>query len=366
MARVSDLLAMHPEELLSKSALNQRLQQYRKVLIIIDQYEELYTLATRQELGKFEQVVSALLGASAALRHVHVILSLRIEFYNLFAASAVGRHVHQRLTLRPLRDEALAEAIAEPAGAAGTVLQPEVLKQILIDVGKEPGVMPFLQKFLVMLWQRRSGREIRISEYRRLLEELDSKTTFQAILAKDAEAAYAALADDQERIVAMRIFLRLVQFTGSRHQGRRRQLLLDLLREGMEDEAVFRRVLSRLIDCGLVTTAFHRPHTPAPAAGKIADGKPAAELAHETLIWGWFRLREWIRQWERRENTRRRLEIRAEKWKRQGGGKQSLLTAQELAQLEGWPNDPEVAVLGLSANLLRYLAESIRNLRPPS
>src|SRR5262249_55269169 len=81
------------------------------------------------------------------------------------------------------------------------------------------------------------------------------------------------------------------------------------------------------------------------------------DLAHEALITGWRQLREWVKERRGAEQTRRRLENKADEWIRlqhKGG----LLDEFELAEAEQWLRSAEALDLGHSPALGAFVDES--------
>jgi WD40 repeat protein len=94
------------------------------------------------------------------------------------------------------------------------------------------------------------------------------------------------------------------------------------------------------------------------AADREQSGGRRADIAHEALIGGWPRLRDWLGQRREAELARRRFEAKVEEWVRLGRGTGGLLDAAELAEAEHWLASPDAADLGISADLPGLVAAS--------
>ena len=126
------------------------------VLIVIDQLEELFTLASADER---EQFLAALRALRAEPRCV-VVFTLRADFFGAFMESPLWtdrRGRISRIEVGPLRGEALREAIVRPARDLGVLPRARAVERLLADAASEPGMLPLLQETLVQLWDRRQA-----------------------------------------------------------------------------------------------------------------------------------------------------------------------------------------------------------------
>ena len=104
---------------------------------------------TADQRSHFEQ---ALLQLQAA-PDFYLIIAARADFYANLMASPLWEQIREhRLEVTPPRGDALREAIALPARDVGVQLEPQLVERLLADAGEEPGVLPFIQETLVMLW----------------------------------------------------------------------------------------------------------------------------------------------------------------------------------------------------------------------
>ena len=232
----------------------------------------------------------------------------------------------------------------------GVELEPELVERLLADAGEEPGVLPFVQETLVMLWAH-AGPPVSASTPIR---------TWWAIRAGARACRWRwpttpnyvyrdVLADDAERAVAGGILLRLVQFGEGRADTRRQQTVDELRKGTRRRRTEFDDVLAALTANRLLT---------------LSDEARRVDLSHEALISGWPRLREWINQRRVAELTRRRLEEKAGERRRlrRDDGDGGLLDAVELAEAEAWVKGPDAADLGVSDDLAALVADSRRSL----
>ncbi len=98
------------------AAIGQWRRQHGEVLLVVDQFEELFTLNP----GEVQEDYAALLGRLASEADVHVLVSLRDDFLMRSQEQAPLRPILGELTaLLPLSAEALRRAVVEPAKKRG-------------------------------------------------------------------------------------------------------------------------------------------------------------------------------------------------------------------------------------------------------
>lgn len=338
----------------------------RRLLLVVDQYEEMFTTAAAEQRAQFEQSLPQLL----ALPDCCVILVVRADFYpNLIYAKGLPDIGSHQLTVRPLRGEALKAAIAHPARDVGVELAPELVERLLADAGdEEPGVLPFIQETLRMLWAKSDCFAIGLDAYTSLVGEKSGRSGLQVALAKHAEDVYCRTLVGAERDLVCPILLRLIQFGEGRAHTRRQQTV-EQLRQGAPSFESFDHVLSVLIDHRLLTSSRQKQESGYRASAATTEGGtlPAldaaerlVDLAHEALINGWPRLHEWVADGYQDELTRRRLEDKASERERlrQKDELAGLLDFVELAEAERWIKSADTANLGVSIKLAALVADS--------
>jgi len=318
----------------------------RSLLLIVDQFEEVFVQAPRSEQAAF-------ITALKALRQVlglTCILTLRADFYpDLMNSTLWPVDASQRLEIAPLRGDALRRAIQRPAADVGVYLELGLMDRLVADAADEPGALPLLQEALALLWQERVHRLLPLSAYERLGGK--GQNGLAVALATHAEAVLAALPQSQNAI-ARRIFLRLVQFGEGRADTRRQQAVTEL-QSIPDDPARFDATLSHLVSHRLLTLS-----------GEERGGGRRADIAHEALLNGWPRLSEWTKARRGAEESRRRLEVKAAEWIRLGRGEGGLLDATELHEAAAWLVGPDAAEVGYSADLLAFIELSRRTFNP--
>ncbi|MEJ2502373.1 MAG: TIR domain-containing protein, partial [Gemmatimonadota bacterium] len=184
-----------------------------RLLVVVDQWEELYTLCGDPDARAL--FIESLLRATEDPR-VGALLTVRGDFFDdvLEHRGLADRLEGRGLNLGPMNDEELRQCIEEPAHRVGLSFEDGLVDRILEDVRGEPGSLPLLEFVLQQLWQARRGNQLVHDAYRAMGE-------VRGALATHADARFAALSADQQKS-ARRIFLQLVQTTAARTATRRR------------------------------------------------------------------------------------------------------------------------------------------------
>jgi WD40 repeat protein len=315
---VSELLAAQPNA--------------HRLLLVIDQFEELFTQA-RSDIEPFQQALLRL----TQVPHCYVLLTVRADFYPDLMATPLWRDIQtHRTEVLPLDKDGLGQAIVRPAQSVGVFVEDGLVERLLADAVGEPGILPLVQETLVLLWERLEQRFLPLHAYETLGGP--GRTGLQVAMARRADAALANLTPVQQAM-ARRVFLRLVQFGEGRADTRRQQSVAALRAAG-DDPIVFDRTLRHLADLRLLTLSGEE---------MLVDQR--VDIAHEALIAGWPTLQGWIAQRREAEQTRRQLEAKAVEWVRLGRGSGGLLDEVELAEADRWLSSPDATDLGYTTAL---------------
>jgi WD40 repeat protein len=308
-----------------------------RVLLVIDQFEEMLTPAGSDEQARLQRRAIDGLAAAIGTPGLSVVLVLRDDFYPRLASEAPEilralmpglLNVPATLTMQDLRD-----IITRPAEDVGLHLQDGLPERITADVlaaGPDRHapitLLPLLELALQQLWLRRREGSLTHEAYQRIGGIAGALTTWGDTAIEQLPAAQQA--------IARQVLTALVRPADTVHQvpAVRQQVPLAALRQlaggtGLSDQGVD-EVLAVLTDHRIVTT-----HT-ARTAGD-APGVPVAELVHEALIRDWAALREWVSQDYRFHDWLRRVEERRARWvdRRDSG---DLLHGSDLAEGVDW------------------------------
>ena len=139
-----------------------------QIVLVIDQLEELFSLATPHEADRF---MAAVADAAADRRSsVKVIATLRADFYDHpLRHGAFGELVRLGTeVITPMNAQELERAITGPAAALGVSFESGLVAAIAADMAGEATALPLLQYALTELFERREGVTVTAAAYQQL------------------------------------------------------------------------------------------------------------------------------------------------------------------------------------------------------
>ncbi|MEU9353478.1 WD40 repeat domain-containing protein [Streptomyces griseoloalbus] len=302
--------------------------------LIVDQFEELYTLCT--DRTQRDAFVERLLAARSLGSRLRVVIAVRADFLGRCTEHPGLAAALQDATLLagPMDRQELREAVVRPAAAVGLTVERALTTRLLDDVEGAPGALPLMSHALLETWRHRTGRALTESAY-------DAAGGLRGAVVRTAEQVYGELTA-HEADLARRILLRLVAPGDGTPDTRRPAGHAEL---GFADPDGTRGVLERLVRARLLT---------------FDDG--TVELAHEALITAWPRLRGWIDAERDRLRVHRALSEACRTWLDLRRESAALYAGSRLAAArDAFPQDHRDAEL--TASEQEFLAASIRRHR---
>jgi len=316
-----------------------------ELVLVIDQFEEVFTLVTDQAVRQhfLDSLVTAILDSRSRLR---VVITLRADFTDQpLRYIDFGDLVRQRTEfVLPLMPDELEQAIVGPTERAGLRLEPELVPTIIREIGDQPGTLPLLQYALTELFERREGRKLTVAAYR------ESGGVLGA-LARRADELYQGL-DESGQEMARQLFLRLVTLGEGTEDTRRRVLRSELAsltadhrpstaEDSNDKESAVSGLPSPVID--EVINAFGRYRLLTFDRDPVTR-RPTIEVAHEALLREWSRLRGWLDENRSDVRLQRLLASAAQEWLGADQDSGYLLRGSRLNQFEGWATSTNVAL----------------------
>jgi WD40 repeat protein len=285
-----------------------------RLLLLADQFEEIYTLCadTEQRTAFLDVLLNDVeLPAQAGAPAPTLVLTLRADFVEQALSFRLLADALQnsQLVMGPMPREELERAVTGPAQLLGVGFEAGLVERILDDVGDEPGNLPLLEFALTMLWEHEPAWQLSHEAY-------EAIGRVEGALTRYADQVYDQLAPG-EQAAAQRIFTQLVRPGEGTEDTRRVTRRAEL---GDADWGMVRR----LADARLVVTS------------RDAAGHETVELAHEALINGWGRLRDWMQQDRTFRSWQERLRVALAGWETGGHDEGTLLRGAPLAEAEGW------------------------------
>jgi len=309
-----------------------------RLVVIVDQLEELFTLAPRADHDRFAAALRPLRDEPRCL----LVLALRADFYAELLQSQLWLDGHRRhVDLAPLRGAALRAAIERPARAQDVYFEPGLIERLLADAAGEPGVLPLLQETLVQLWGRRRRRLLTLADYDALGE--GGRSGLAVAISSRADRCLRDMTPAQA-VIARRLLLRLVSFGEGRPDTRRRQGRAQLA--AGERSAELDAVLRQLVAARLIILD----------GGGTGDDQ--VDLCHEVLITAWPPFTAWVDARRADEQRRRQIQASADEWVARGRGASGLLDDGELAAAVAWRRTDAAVELGESPEVTALIDAS--------
>ncbi|HVT59919.1 MAG TPA: WD40 repeat domain-containing protein [Thermoanaerobaculia bacterium] len=279
-----------------------RLPQGENLLIVVDQFEELFRY--RASLGKSSSDEAAafiwllLEAVHQADVPIFVTLTMRSDFLgdcSQFAGLPQAINAGQYLIPRLSRDE-IQRAITGPIAVGGGEIAPQLVQRLLGDVGDNPDHLPILQHALMRTWddwtsRRQEGEPIQIRHY-------EAVGGMNEALSRHADEAYLALSTERRELVE-RVFRCLTE-KGSDNREIRRPIRLRNLCAAVDSGAG---------EVAAVLEPFRRRGRSflMPPAGADLEDETVIDVSHESLMRVWGRLRAWVEEEAQSAATYRRL-----------------------------------------------------------
>lgn len=302
----------------------------RNRLLIIDQFEELfrYKLSSqnsKEESIEFVKLILSVISQNTA--SVYIIITMRSDFLGDCAeyeglpdAINTGNYLIPRMT-----DAEKKMAISGPIEVSGAKVTEALLERLLFDVGDDPYQLPVLQHALMRTWNhwfinKRDDRSIDIVDY-------EAIGTMADAISKHAEQIFNDLPSEKSKFITEKLFKALT-FLGSEYdvRGTRRPTPLKeilTLTEAKEEELF--DVIDRFRAPGC---AFLMPNYKT----SLLDDT-VIDIAHESIMRKWRRLKEWVDDEMKSAERYLRLSKSAELYYE---GKSGLLVNPELQLTLRW------------------------------
>jgi WD40 repeat protein len=236
--------------------------------------------------------------------------------------------------------EGLRRAITGPAEASGVRVDPALAEAILADLDHErgPGLLPVLSQAMMLIWDKRDGDRLTIGSY----QGAGLQGQITRAIEVGAEKAYAGLPPDA-RTIARDVIRRLTATDPDNRLVRRAATRAELRAACPRD---------RRPEVDAVLEALAAGHL-------LALDADTAEIAHDALLQGWPRLRDWLEEDQATLVLHRQLAEDAARWRETGKASSRLYRGVRLAAAEQaarvWQADPGryPALAGDEAGFLR-------------
>jgi WD40 repeat protein/serine/threonine protein kinase len=267
-----------------------------ELVIVIDQFEEIFTLAP-DNAERSLLLRSLAYAITSPDSRVRLVITLRADFYNqpLIVPQFGDLLLKATEVIQPMTPVELERAILGPAERAGLTLELGLITAMIADVSHQPGALPLLQFAITELFERRQGRKL-------VLQAYEESGGVMGALARRADELYGELSEAQQT-AAHQMFLRLINIGEGPQQDTRRRVLWSELTSIAQDEAALLYVLDKFDKARLLTFDHD-----------AVTREPTVEIAHESLISQWKQLNLWLNTNREDLQTQRRLASALQDW----------------------------------------------------
>ncbi len=312
----------------------------RRVLLFVDQFEEIYTLvAANQTRTAFLRCLQG--AADDASSPVRIVLAIRSDFLDRVVEDGQFMNEVTRglVMVPPLDRDGLRDALTKPVEAAGYHFESaELVEEMLAALDGTAGALPLLQFAASKLWELRDASTKQLTRMR-----YQSFGGIAGALVVHGDAVLASLSSVRLGI-ARSIFERLVT-----PERTRAVATLGELRELPGDPDTIEQVIHYLADARLLaieSASGSRPgyaNAAQPSSSRhqedeifssgvyLGADSSTVELIHESLIDGWPVLRRWLDEYSEDNAFIVRLRVASQQWL-QGGKRDGMLWTGGAAQ----------------------------------
>lgn len=270
-----------------------RLPEEENLLIVVDQFEELFRFkeSTWMENAPDEAAAFVKLLLTTVEQKeipIYIVLTMRSEFLGdcaQFRDLPEAVNNSQYLIPRMTRDEKR-EAIEGPVAVGGAEISPALVSRLLNDVGDNPDQLPILQHALMRTWDYWAGNHteggpLGITHY-------EAIGTMERALSRHAEEAYAELKTKESLAICEKLFKLLTQKGDKIHGVRRPSKLSEIC---LVTNASQKDVIHVIDVFRLPGRTFLMP----PIEEEL-KADYVIDISHESLMRIWTRLIRWVKE----------------------------------------------------------------------
>lgn len=297
---------------------------WAEVLLFIDQFEELFTLAKPESIAPF----AAMLNRLSVQPRVRVIVTMRHDFvHRAIEIPELATLLNMAsFNLAAPTTGALAQMIKRPAELAGLEFEDGLPEQILNDMGNAAGALALMAYTLDELYKIADSRHDR----RLALVDYQSLGGVQGAIGKRAEQTFQNLSLNEKETLLGHVFRELVEVD---ERGTATRQRAPQGRFG-EPELVLVRAFTN--------------------ARLLVMDENEVEVAHEALFRSWERLKDWIAEAQEDLILLRQVRNAAHDW--QAKGRPDYLL---------WPQERLILIYAMQERLAPELTEVERDYIEP-
>ena len=291
--------------------------QSKHLLLVIDQFEELFTLCGAAERKAFLDCIFATIDLDSPGNTI-VVIVLRADFYiNCLSYMHLSTWLERKqIIVTSMSTRELRQAIEEPANHYSITIEPGLTEELLDDIGDEPGALPLLSHALFETWKYRDKEKNMLTHAGYL-----KSGGIHGAIANTANTVFKKrLLKEEHQIIVRNIFLSLLEIGEDTPPTRKPAKLTDLMPNSHYEKDA-RQILQILIDERLLTVSS-------------AKDDVLVEVSHEALLREWGKLDEWLAEYHEQLRLRRLLSRDAREWKANNQNISYLYSDDKLAKVK--------------------------------
>ncbi len=328
-------------------------QTSRRILVFIDQFEELYSL--NRDAEEREAFLASLSGAGDdAASPLRVVISMRPDYLeHLSEERAFMASLTPGLIFLPAMTRAgLRQALTKPASVLGFSFENPSLVERMLDELREPhSALPLLQCAAYHLWQHRDRERRRLTQV-----SYESVGGVAGALAQHADHVIMSM-PRSKRILARRVFERLVTPENTRAIASVKELRTlstngDAVQHVLQHLANARLLIIHSDDGNSLTGEYDPEQT-------LSDcGNGLVEIVHESLIETWPTLKRWLTQNHDNAIFLDQLRKAAKTWHASGRADGALWGGQMAINARNWDENYQEELPHLERQFLDAVFEA--------
>jgi DNA-binding SARP family transcriptional activator/WD40 repeat protein len=278
-----------------------------RVVVVVDQFEELFTLCADPLMREaFARALAEVVENGGAV----IVAARADQIANVAEVPTLTQLLRgNEVLVGPIRERELRDIVTRPAQRAGLRLEDGLVDELLADAHGGSGVLPLVQTALLETWIRRTGNVLTLGAYH-------ASGGVQGAVARLAEGTYAALTPAQQD-AARRILVRLADASEDGTLDLRRRVHIDDV--ARRDDTDARVAFEQMVEHRLLTTTAE-----------------TVEVTHEALLREWPRLRAWLADDVEGRRLHQRLGESARAWAAADRDLSELLRGARLSATHEW------------------------------
>lgn len=263
----------------------------RNVLILIDQFEELFRFKKNEDnkdsVNESLAFVNLLMEAiKSTFAPIYLIITMRSDFIGDCAAfPELTESINQSYYMIPQMTRKQKQmAVTGPVLVGGGLMTPRLVQRLLNDVGDNSDQLPIMQHSLMRTWdywtENRPGLDAPID-----IEHYEAIGTMKSALSQHADEAYDELSEEQRKVCEI-MFKALTEKAGDSSGVRRPTRLAEISAIANTSENAVIQIVEKFRQPGRSLLM--------PPAGIPLDDNSVVDISHESLMRIWVRLKSWV------------------------------------------------------------------------